>query len=72
MHVRQEFQVHLLNADGVKKAIALGEVFSNALNEIEQLVPEGAERTRVVELLQLASFWAKRGMAVDPHNQDGR
>jgi hypothetical protein len=67
--MRQEFQVHLLNADGLSKATKLGEIFSAALDQIETVVPTGRERAIVVTKLQEASFFAKRGIAVDPANQ---
>lgn len=67
--MRNEFQVHILNDEGIAKAQKLGEVFSDALNEIEKLVPQGRERSIVVTKLQEASFFAKRGIAVDPANQ---
>jgi hypothetical protein len=67
--MRQEFQVHMLNDDGVDKASQLGEIFSTALTEIEKLVPKSRELSLVVTHLQDASFWAKRGIAVDPANQ---
>lgn len=75
--MRTEFEVHLLNEAGIEKATALGSVFSNALTEIEHLLgtaggmtPEVARcRALVVTKLQEASFFAKRGIAVDPANQ---
>lgn len=67
--MRQEFQVHLLNASGVTKAIELAEIFTRALDEIEKLVPVGRERSIVVTKLQEASYFAKRGIAVDLANQ---
>jgi hypothetical protein len=67
--MRPEFQVHMLNEVGIAKAITLGEVFSKALDAIEQLVPTGRDRALVITKLQEASFFAKRGIAVDPANQ---
>ncbi len=67
--MRKEFEVHMLNDDGKAKAIKLGEIFSTALNEIEQLVPVGREMSLVVTLMQKASFFAKRGIAINPANQ---
>jgi hypothetical protein len=67
--MRAEFQVHLLNDQGLAKATELGEIFSEALSKIESLVPAGRERALVVTKLQEASFFAKRGIAVDPSNQ---
>jgi hypothetical protein len=67
--MRTEFQVHLLNEQGLAKAKALGEIFTEALNKIEALVPAGRERALVLTKLQEAAFFAKRGIAVDPANQ---
>jgi hypothetical protein len=67
--MRQEFQVHLLNDTGLAKATELGSIFTRALDEIEKLVPVGRERALVVTKLQEASYFAKRGIAVDLANQ---
>ena len=69
MSVRNEFQVHMLNDDGIAKANGLAEIFSSTLDAIEKLVPPGRERALVVTKLQEASFFAKRGIAIDPANQ---
>lgn len=69
MSVRNEFQVHILNDEGIAKANALAEAFSSTLDLIEKIVPPSRERSLVVTKLQEAAFWAKRGMAVDPANQ---
>lgn len=71
MTTRSEFQVHLLNDAGIAKANALAEVFSATLDTIEKLVPAGRERSLVITKLQEASYWAKRGIAIDPANQKG-
>lgn len=68
--MRDEFKVHQLNAQGLRKAANLGEVFSQALEAIELLVPQGRERSIVVTKLQEASFFAKRAIALDPANQE--
>ena len=67
--MRDEFKVHLLNEQGLKLASDLGDVFSKALTEIEALLPAGRERALVITKLQEASFFAKRGIALDPKNQ---
>lgn len=69
MAMRNEFQVHLLNDAGLDKATQLGEIFSEALDKIEKLVPAGRPRSLVVTKLQEASYWAKRGIAEDTTNQ---
>jgi hypothetical protein len=68
--MRTEFQVHLLNSSGIAKAIQLGELFSEFLDHLEKIVPPGRERSLVVTKIQEASFFAKRGIALLPENQD--
>jgi hypothetical protein len=67
--MRDEFKVHQLNDQGLKKATDLGEVFSQMLDAIEALIPQGRERSIVITKLQEASFFAKRAIALDPANQ---
>ncbi len=67
--VRPEFNVHSLNDQGIAKATELGEVFSEALDKIEAVVPAGRERALVVTKLQEAKFFAVRGVALDKANQ---
>ncbi len=67
--MRSEFQVHRLNDSGFTKAEELGVIFSDALEEIEKIVPAGSERALVITKLQEACFFAKRAMALDLANQ---
>ena len=69
--MRQEFQVHLLNDKGIAKARELGEEFSIFLDKLERLVPPGRPLSLVITKLQEASFFAKRGIAELPENQQG-
>lgn len=69
--MRDEFQVHQLNAVGMAKAQTLGEIFSRALEDIEAIVPAGRERSLVITKLQETSFFAKRAIAAHPFNQEG-
>lgn len=59
-----EFKVHKLNEEGLAKAEWLANEFETLLAKIEKLLPTGTERKKVVEHMQLASFYAKRGMAM--------
>ncbi len=71
MPSRPEFKVHKLNAEGLAKAELLAGVFSDALNSIDQLLPaQSREKSLVVTKLQEACFFAKRGIALDPKNQE--
>ena len=66
---RPEFEVHILNDVGIAKAKVIASCFSELLTALEAAVPPGRERALVVTKLQESAFWAKRGMAVDPNNQ---
>lgn len=67
--MRNEFQVHLLNDEGIAKATELGEAFSDCLTRVEAVLPASRERALVVTKLQEASFFAKLGIAVLPTHQ---
>ncbi len=74
--MRQEFQVHILNDNGIEQAKELGETFSDFLDKLEKLIPQaanvnGREMALVRTKLQEASFFAKRAIAVLPGNQKG-
>ena len=62
---RPEFQVHLLNEDGINKAKILARDFSMLLNEIISIV--GTEHNREMSIvktkLEEASFFAKKALA---------
>lgn len=68
--IRHEFDVHVLNPEGMKKARDLARSFSALLNEVEEICgSEGREMALVRTHLQEAAFFAKRAMAMRPHNQ---
>lgn len=69
--VNEIFSVHMLNDDGKKKAVAMAEDFSELLARVEAVVPPGRELAIVKTHLQDACFYAKRGMAMKPENQQG-
>ena len=79
-----EFTVHILNPDAIEKAKELASVFDKTLNDILQIIerpgtsgtillPRAAMNGRFVALvrthMELASFYAKKAMAVLPENQ---
>ena len=68
---RPEFQVHMLDETGLAKAKVLASMFSELLTAIEAIVPPGRERSLVATKLEEASYFAKKGMAVDPANHTG-
>jgi hypothetical protein len=68
--VREEFDVHVLNHDGIQKARDIASCFSILLNDAEAICgKEGREMALVRTHLQQAAFFAKRAMAVRPENQ---
>jgi hypothetical protein len=71
--MRNEFQVHRLNALGLEKADKLGNLFSTLLDDVEKLagIEEQNERELAIvrTKLQEANFYAKRAMAVNSINQ---
>ena len=71
-----EFQVHMLNATGGRKAIEIRDVFDQALDKIAVLcTPEGAvgpggrEYAVVKTKLEEACFFAKKAIANQACNQ---
>lgn len=83
-----EFEVHILNEQGIANAKRLAEVFDGALTEIETLVPfgysrvpftssdgqpkpqsNGRELALVRTHLEIASFYAKKALAIHAENQ---
>jgi hypothetical protein len=68
--IREEFDVHVLNHDGIQKARDIASCFSILLNDTEAICgKEGREMALVRTHLQQAAFFAKRAMAVRPENQ---
>jgi hypothetical protein len=79
-----EFEVHILNPAAIEKAKELASVFDKALNDVLAIIerpgtsgsitlPRAAMNGRFVALvkthMELASFYAKKAMAVLPENQ---
>lgn len=67
--MNKEFEVHLLNPTGVKKAKEIAEVFDSALTALEELCVTGREFSLVRTKLEEACFFAKKSMACDSKNQ---
>jgi hypothetical protein len=68
--IREEFDVHLLNSDGIRKARDIAACFSILLNDLEEHCgKDGREMALVRTHLQEAAFFAKRAMAIRPENQ---
>ncbi len=69
--MRPEFQVHVLNNGGLRKANEIAEGFSALHELVMTMVPVGRARALVATKLEEACFFAKRGMAEQPDNQAG-
>lgn len=68
--MRSEFQVHLLNEQGISRAKTLAAIFTECLDSIEAYAgTDGREMSIVRTKLEEASFFAKKAMASRPENQ---
>jgi hypothetical protein len=68
--MHREFEVHLLNEQGIEKAKALAVAFDELLTKLEPLMPLSSRYTSLVcTKLEEASFFAKKAMAILPENQ---
>lgn len=68
---RAEFATHQLNVQGLARAAAVGEAFSELLDKLDTIgVPACRERALVVTKLQEAKHWAVRALALYPLNQE--
>jgi hypothetical protein len=65
---RPEFDTHQLNEAGLEKAKTIGDIFSDALSDLERLIPKSREHSLVVTKLQEAKHFAVRAVAMDPLN----
>jgi hypothetical protein len=67
---RPEFQVHILNAEGITKAIDLADEFNRFLDRIEDLAGANGRAMAIVRTkLEEACFFAKKALANQPENQ---
>lgn len=64
-----EFEVHMLNDDGIQKANLIAHHFNGLLNDLKVLCPEGRHMALVRTKLEEASFFAKKAMACSIENQ---
>lgn len=70
MTIRSEFQVHLLNEQGITKVRELAIEFTALLNTLEDLCgKEGREMSLVRTHMEIASYYAKRAVASRSENQ---
>ena len=68
--IRDEFSVHMLNELGLDRAKQIAAMFSNLLDNLEDITPgNGREMAVVRTKLQEAAFFAKRAIAMQLENQ---
>lgn len=68
--VRREFEVHILNEDGIRKSRHIAETLNYALSEIEYAAgADGREMAIARTKLEEACFFAKKAMAGRVENQ---
>jgi hypothetical protein len=67
--INPEFEVHVLNADGVRKAKQIAADFNAMLNILQGMLPSGRELSIVKTKLEEACFFAKKGIAKQVQNQ---
>lgn len=65
-----EFKVHILNEQGIEKAIKIRNVFDVALNSLLHLCTPGRELSIAKTKLEEACFFAKKSMASQEINQE--
>lgn len=65
-----EFEVHLLNEQGIEKARTLASLFDSLLDAVVAINPDKSREMHLVRTkLEEASFFAKKAMANQPENQ---
>lgn len=64
-----EFEVHLLNKEGIAKAQKIASIFDSALNSLLEVIPPRRYLSIVRTKLEEAAFFAKKGLAIDRDNQ---
>jgi hypothetical protein len=66
-----EFEVHLLNDEGIAKAKEIAQIFDRALDSLKELCPDGRYLSIVKTKMEEACFFAKKSMASVSVNQRG-
>ena len=62
-----EFEVHMLNEEGKRRAAVIANVFDTALAQLANLCPAGREMSIVRTKMEEACFFAKKAMAKENH-----
>ena len=64
-----EFEVHILNEDGIRKAQCIKELFNEMLTRLSAWTGTGREQSIMKTKLEEACFFAKKSMATQEVNQ---
>lgn len=67
--MNKEFEVHILNGDGIDKAKKIAADFDTLLESLKTYVPEGREFAIVKTKMEEACFFGKKAIANHPGNQ---
>ncbi len=68
--MQKEFEVHILNSEGIEKAVEVAQIFDFALNKLLELYSAPSRELSIVRTkLEEACFFAKKAVANDPANQ---
>ena len=67
--MNKEFEVHILNEQGIQNATMLAHKFDELLCSLIALCPAGRELSIVRTKLEEACFFAKKSVASAPENQ---
>jgi hypothetical protein len=71
--MNKEFEVHILDSEGIEKAQKIALAFDNLLNTLDPLVGISGRYPALVRTkLEEAAFFAKKAMAIQPENQRQR
>ena len=68
--MNKEFKVHRLNESGMTQAKQLAGNFDVLLESLKGFIPEGRYLAIVRTKLEEACFFAKKGLAENPENQE--
>lgn len=69
--MHKEFEVHLLNSEGIKRAKRIATLFDDFLTQLELINPFSTREMEIVRTkLEEASFFSKKDLANDPEYQE--
>ena len=66
---RDKVTYHAPSPDGIQRHAELSLMFEQMLNEMDNIVPAGRERSLAKTKLEEAKFWASAGVARNPETR---